>query len=44
MTKKQLLKYKAIMLLSLQPLRTAMAESKAFGSFYQALKKLLYKR
>ena len=44
MTKKQLLKYKAIMLLSLQPLRTAMAESKAFGSLYQALKKLLYKR
>ena len=44
MTKSQLFKYKAIMLLSLQPLRTAMAESKTFGSIYQALKKILYKR
>lgn len=44
MTKGQILKYKTIMIVSLQPLRTAMAESKAFGSFYQAVKKLLYKR
>ena len=43
MTKGQIFKYKTIMILSLQPLRTAMAESKVFGGFYQALKKLLYK-
>jgi hypothetical protein len=43
MTKSQIFKYKAIMFLSLQPLRTAMAESKTFGSLYQALKKLIYK-
>lgn len=43
MTKSQIFKYKTIMILSLQPLRTAMAESKVFGSFYQAVKKLLYK-
>ena len=44
MTKGQILKYKMIMLLSLQPVRTAMAESKLFGSFYQAVKKALYRR
>lgn len=43
MTKGQIFKYKMIMILSLQPLRTAMAESKIFGSFYQAVKKVLYK-
>lgn len=43
MTKKQRICYKGIMLLSLQPLRTAMAESKVFGRFYQACKKLYYK-
>lgn len=44
MTKGQIFKYKMIMMLSLQPLRTAMAESKVFGSAYQAVKKVLYKR
>lgn len=44
MTKGQIFKYKMIMLLSLQPVRTAMAESKLFGSFYQAVKKTLYRR
>lgn len=44
MSKKQILKYKWIMILSLQPLRTAMAESKLFGGLYQAIKKALYKR
>lgn len=43
MTKGQIFKYKLIMVLTLQPLRTAMAESKVFGSFYQAVKKMLYK-
>ncbi len=43
MTKGQILKYKCIMLLSLQPIRTAMAESKLFGGLYQAIKKVLYK-
>lgn len=40
----QIMKYKAIMLLSLQPLRTVMAESKRFGGVYQSVKKVLYKR
>ncbi len=44
MTKGQIFKYKTIMVLSLQPVRTAMAESKLFGGFYQALKRILYKR
>ncbi|MBR4060214.1 MAG: hypothetical protein IKK03_10305, partial [Lachnospiraceae bacterium] len=44
MTKGQIFKYKVIMLLSLQPVRTAMAESKLFGSFYQTVKKILYRR
>lgn len=43
MTKGQIFKYKMIMLLSLQPVRTAMAESKLFGGFYQAVKKALYR-
>ncbi len=44
MTRGQIFKYKMIMFVSLQPLRTAMAESKLFGGFYQAVKKRLYKR
>ncbi len=43
MTRGQIFKYKLIMLLSLQPLRTAMAESKLLGGFYQAVKSALYK-
>lgn len=42
MTKGQLFKYKAILLLTLAPLRTAMAESPRFAGFYQGLKKTLY--
>lgn len=42
MTGNQILKYRWIMLLSLQPLRTAMAESRLLGGFYQWMKKTLY--
>ena len=44
MTRGQILKYRLIMLLSLQPLRTAMAESKLLGGLYQKVKRLLYKK
>lgn len=44
MTRQQIFKYKMLMLLSLQPLRTAMAESRLFGGLYQSAKKLLYRR
>lgn len=44
MTKGQIFKYKMIMLLSLQPFRTVVAESKLLGGFYQAIKRALYKR
>ena len=44
MSKGQLMKYKVIMFLSLQPVRTWLAESKVFGGFYQTIKKWLYKR
>ncbi len=43
MSKGQICKYKMIMLLTFQPVRTAMAESKVFGAFYQKLKSLIYK-
>ncbi|MCR5255670.1 MAG: glycosyltransferase [Acetatifactor sp.] len=36
-------KYKLILFLTLAPLRTKMAESKAFSGFYQRIKKALYK-
>ncbi|MFI3236933.1 MAG: glycosyltransferase [Lachnospiraceae bacterium] len=42
MTSAQIKKYKFIMLISLQPIRTRMAESKLFGKVYQLLKKTLY--
>ncbi len=44
MSKRRLVKYKAVMLLSLQPLRTAIAESKLLGGLYQKLKTVLYRR
>ncbi len=44
MSKGQLMKYKAVMLLSLQPLRTVVAESKLLGGLYQKLKEVLYRR
>ena len=40
----QIFRYKVILALTLQPVRTAMAESKVFGAFYQTIKKLLYFR
>lgn len=42
MSKGQLLKYRAILLVTLAPLRTRMAESKRFAGLYQKLKKTLY--
>ena len=43
MTKRQLLKYKLILILTLAPLRTKMAESQRFAGIYQKIKKHLYK-
>jgi len=42
MSKGQLFKYRAILLVTLAPLRTKMAESKRFAGLYQKLKKTLY--
>lgn len=42
MSKGQLFKYRAILLVTLAPLRTKMAESKRFAGLYQKLKKILY--
>ena len=42
MSKGQLLKYRTILLVTLAPLRTKMAESKRFAGLYQKLKKTLY--
>lgn len=42
MSKGQLLKYRTILLVTLAPLRTKMAESKRFAGLYQKLKKILY--
>ncbi len=36
-------RYKAVMLLTLAPLRTKLAESKRFSAMYQKLKKMLYR-
>lgn len=44
MSRRQILTYRLIMLASLQPVRTAMAESKLLGGFYQKVKKVLYRR
>ncbi len=44
MSKGQLLKYRAIMLLTLAPLRTKMAESPAMAGIYMRAKKFLYRR
>ncbi len=43
MSKGQIFKYKLILALTLQPVRTAMAESKVFGALYQAAKKIFYR-
>lgn len=44
MKKGQLLKYRLILLLTLAPLRTKMAESPAWSGIYNRCKKLLYRR
>lgn len=43
MSRTQILRYKMLLLLTLQPLRTAMAESRTFGKLYQSIKKRLYR-
>jgi len=43
MSKGQLFKYKAILLLTLAPLRTKMSESPRFAGFYNGVKRLLYR-
>lgn len=42
MSKAALFKYRAILLLTLQPLRTAIAENKVLGKWYQKAKNLIY--
>lgn len=44
MSKGELLKYRGIMMLTLAPLRRAMAESKAFAGFYHMVKQVLYRK
>lgn len=44
MSRGQLRKYRLILLLTLAPLRTKMAESPAWSGFYNRCKKLLYRR
>ncbi len=43
MTRGMRFRYKAVMLLTLAPLRTKLAESKRFSAMYQKLKKMLYR-
>ena len=42
MSKSQIKKYQFIMMISLAPLRTFLAENKCFGALYQKLKKCIY--
>ncbi len=42
MTKKQRFCYRAVLVLTLQPLRTALAENEVTGRFYQRVKRALY--
>lgn len=44
MKKGELFKYRAIMALTLAPLRTCLAESKHFSSIYHKFTKILYRR
>lgn len=44
MSKAELLKYRAIMICTLAPLRSAMAESNLFSGFYHRIKELWYRR
>lgn len=43
MTRAQILKYRAVLVLTLQPVRTFLAESKVFGKWYQKAKRVLYR-
>lgn len=42
--KGQLIRYRLILLLTLQPFRTFLAENRVFGKWYQALKRIIYDR
>lgn len=44
MTKKERLRYRAILLLTLAPLRTHLARSRWFSGIYQGAKRMLYRR
>lgn len=44
MTRGQVFKYRAVMLLTLAPLRTRLAENKMTARMYQGLKKMIYRR
>lgn len=44
MTKKERLRYRAILLLTLAPLRTYLARSRWFSGIYQGAKRMLYRR
>ena len=44
MKKGQVLWYRTLMLLTLQPLRTFAAENRVLGKWYQRLKKAIYDR
>lgn len=44
MSKAELLKYRTMMLLTLAPLRKAMAESKVFAGVYHKMKQVLYRK
>ena len=44
MTKKERLRYRAILLLTLAPLRTHLARSRCFSGLYQGVKRMLYRR
>ncbi len=44
MTKKERLRYRAVLLLTLAPLRTYLARSRWFSGLYQGIKRILYRR
>ena len=44
MRKSKLIQYRLVLLFTLQPLRTFLAENKVFGKWYQAFKRMIYDR
>ena len=44
MSRKELFRYRAVMLLTLAPLRTFMAENPVLSGFYNRVRSLLYRR